>query len=103
MAGGQSRGTNTNAGCYFLPHRSSSRLRATFVLLGALRFLVARSRIFFVLEFSLDNSTYERCFCGASALFLWKFCVRFQIAAAFAVQPANAFTFRLECQLPGST
>jgi hypothetical protein len=56
------------------------------------RFRRSLPNIFSVLQFSLDNSAYERCFCGSVAIFLWKHCARFQIAVFFFAHSANALT-----------
>jgi hypothetical protein len=67
-------------------------MRANLGPAGCSAIWVFAPECFSLLQSSLDNAPYERCFRGASALFLWKLCERFQIAADFAAQTANALT-----------
>ena len=90
-----------NTGC-FLPHRSSS-VASNLRPVGCSAFGSSLPNIF---RYANSHSTMNRASDVSAEIqryFYGNYVYGSKIAAVFAVQPANAFTFRLECQLPGST
>jgi hypothetical protein len=78
-------------------------MRANLGPAGCSAIWVFAPEYFSLLQSSLDNAPYERCFRGASALFLWKLCERFQNRRG--LRRANGKctdAIRRQCQLPNS-
>ncbi len=76
----------------FIPVESQPSPLRSLVFGVHSRILFPLPNTFSILQFSLDNSAYQRCFCGSVAIFLWKHCARFQIAVFFFAHSANALT-----------